>query len=939
MVAANFLRSVRLTTLLSGLVVLVGCSWLPFTDERPTYRGPPRIADVVANLPELELPQAVAEIPTRQDVLAAYARVYGLIPDPADNHSVGKRLADLQMGIGEDRDIAGDDDPYRDAIDLYEVLLQNAAGDGKDEILYQLARAHDVVGQTDQTIDYLNTLIAQFPHSAFIVECRFRRAEIEFSREHFAQAARDYGYVVALGDTTPYWQNANYMRGWSQFKLGDLAAGLTSFFTVIDNVLGTLDASSLPRTEREILDDSFRVVTLALGYLDGPQTLARQMAVLERPAWQYLAYQTLADDYLAKERFLDSVATWQTFIEHNDLDPRAPRAHIGMIDTLVRADFPSDIQPKKAEFVTRYGIYSKFWDVHDAAVRDTYLATLHDYLSQLAKVAHARAQDEKKRQSKRRAYLQAAELYEQIVATFPEDPATAEYYFLLGEVYAQADEPARAVAAFQRVVRDFLAYERAPEAGYAAILELNALVATAPVADRELWLRLKIDSQIEFALLFSATEHAPAVQMAAADSLFQLAEYAESVELAQNFLKTWPQATVELKKTAWLIEGHGLFELSDFAAAELSYHRLLAIDLADAERSRVEDRLLAAVYKQGEASEAAGAADEAVAHYLRLRELNPDAELAVQGQFDAVAVIEEGGELARAAQLLADFRSRHPRHELARDINKRLADLYERTQDWTGAVAEYVDLAQTAEDAATRRRSLYRAAELYLELAAIPQAIELFRDYAHTYAEPAELTMEAMNHLDVLYQATAEPVKRRFWLAKKIDQHASMGANADARATYLAAEARFVLAEDERARFDKIRLNHPLQKSLKAKQRALTKTVKAFEAVAAYQVAEYSSASTYQIADLYSALSTSIMRSARPEDLSELELEQYEILLEEQAFPFEEQAISLHEINMRRSWEGVYDDWVKKSFVELSRLMPARFDKQEIEVAYVETIH
>jgi hypothetical protein len=81
------------------------------------------------------------------------------------------------------------------------------------------------------------------------------------------------------------------------------------------------------------------------------------------------------------------------------------------------------------------------------------------------------------------------------------------------------------------------------------------------------------------------------------------------------------------------------------------------------------------------------------------------------------------------------------------------------------------------------------------------------------------------------------------------------------------------------------------------------------------------------------------MESDRPDNLNELELEQYEILLEEQAFPFEEQAISLHEINMRRSWDGIYDDWVKQSFAELKRLMPARFDKQEIDVAYVETIH
>ncbi len=69
-----------------------------------------------------------------------------------------------------------------------------------------------------------------------------------------------------------------------------------------------------------------------------------------------------------------------------------------------------------------------------------------------------------------------------------------------------------------------------------------------------------------------------------------------------------------------------------------------------------------------------------------------------------------------------------------------------------------------------------------------------------------------------------------------------------------------------------------------------------------------------------------------------MELEQYDVLLEEQAFPFEEQAISLHEINVRRSWDGVYDQWVQKSFEALRALVPARFDKQEMQVGYVDTI-
>jgi hypothetical protein len=265
--------------------------------------------------------------------------------------------------------------------------------------------------------------------------------------------------------------------------------------------------------------------------------------------------------------------------------------------------------------------------------------------------------------------------------------------------------------------------------------------------------------------------------------------------------------------------------------------------------------------------------------------------------------------------------------------------MYEQTGDWQHAAREYLGLSETAPEADVRRQSLYRAAELYLQMDNVENAITYFRDYAHQYTTPMDLRMEAMNHLDLLYQRTGEGDKRRFWLEKKIALQGDMGANANERATYLAAQAQLVLARDERILYDAVRLSHPLPKSLKRKQKALLRTVKSFERVAGYQVAEFASAATFQIADLYTALAKAIMTSDRPDNLSELELEQYEILLEEQAFPFEEQAISLHEINMRRSWEGVYDDWVKKSFVELGQLMPARFDKPELEVAYVEIIH
>ncbi len=73
--------------------------------------------------------------------------------------------------------------------------------------------------------------------------------------------------------------------------------------------------------------------------------------------------------------------------------------------------------------------------------------------------------------------------------------------------------------------------------------------------------------------------------------------------------------------------------------------------------------------------------------------------------------------------------------------------------------------------------------------------------------------------------------------------------------------------------------------------------------------------------------------------MNALERDQYEVLLEEQAYPFEERAIEVFEVNVGRSWKGTYDEWVEDSFDALRRLSPGRFDRQEVEIAYVQALY
>ena len=193
---------------------------------------------------------------------------------------------------------------------------------------------------------------------------------------------------------------------------------------------------------------------------------------LNKPVWQHRVYERLADDLRAKQRYLDSVATLETFIVNNPLDRRAPVFNKRVIDTLIAADFPSEVRSRKEDFVTRYGVRSEFWTMYGEAERADYMPTLKEYLTELSRLSHSEAQ----KSHSPHDFLKAADYYEQFVATFPDDPGVADNLFLLGEVYTEAGDPARAVAAYQRVVHEHPDYVRANEAGYAAILGLDEVL-------------------------------------------------------------------------------------------------------------------------------------------------------------------------------------------------------------------------------------------------------------------------------------------------------------------------------------------------------------------------------------------------------------------------------------------------------------------------------
>ena len=102
----------------------------------------------------------------------------------------------------------------------------------------------------------------------------------------------------------------------------------------------------------------------------------------------------------------------------------------------------------------------------------------------------------------------------------------------------------------------------------------------------------------------------------------------------------------------------------------------------------------------------------------------------------------------------------------------------------------------------------------------------------------------------------------------------------------------------------------PFDTNLRQKQALMKVATQAFAALLDYQDGEVSAAATYYLAEIYANFSVALTDSERPEELSALELEEYELMIEEQAYPFEEKAIATHESNLQLLGVGVYNTWV-----------------------------
>jgi len=830
----------------------------------------------------------------------------------------------------------------REAIETYKQILETYPNyERNDKVLYQMSRAYDEIGQPDEAMAVMNRFISEYPHSKYVDEVQFRRGEYHFVRRGYRDAETAYSAVTRMGPGSSYYELSLYKMGWALYKQQFYDEALDSFIAMLDyqKSIGYDFEQHEDENEEHRVTDTFRVISLSFSNLGETEFVDEYFSEKGHRSYGDKIYSNLAEFYFTKLRYDDAASVYRSFIELNPYHQRSPHFNMRVVEIFGEAGFPLLVVEAKKEFATRYALSSEYWNRHDVESAPEVTGFLKTNLTDLAGHYHALFQDEVLLEEKAGNFDEAHRWYRQLLASFPADEESPQTNYRLADLLLENEDFSDAALEYERTAYEYSDHDQASAAGYAAVFAYRQELAHVTGARQRDVKELTVESSLRFAETFMEHDQAPIVLGAAADDLYEMKNFMRAIGSATKLVERYPASDPDLRRSAWAVVAHSSIDIAEYQDAEHAYANVLQLTPEEDEsRQAIIDGLAASIYKQAEQANLLQDYRAAANHFLRIKTLAPSASSRTAAEYDAAAALIKLEDWTMAADVLEEFRTSHPEHELQSDATKQLANIYREDGQLSRSAAEHERISLESDDIELSREALLVAGDLYDEAMAVDDAVRVYEQYVEEYPRPIDYAIETRKRLSDIFLEQLDYQRYFAELDAIVAVDSEAGIDRTDRSRYLAAGAALVLAEQTFKQFAGLQLVQPFEESLAQKQSRMDTALAAFEKLVNYEVAEVTAAATFYMAETYREFSTALMESERPEGLSAAEKTDYELVIEEEAWPFEERAIEVHEANFELLAAGVYNPWVQKSLNELAVMMPGRYAKNESSEGFLGSI-
>lgn len=829
---------------------------------------------------------------------------------------------------------------YERLLTLYPERAEN------DAALYQLARAYWEGGRTAEAVARLTQLRTRHPRSAYAGEAAFRLGEHAVATHDFLRAVELF-QAAQRGSDPALAESTGYQLGWAYLNLQEYRRAADAFVAILDAAArraspgsaapgrgpavarGPEPAFSLaqfPEREAVFVTEVIKALLLSFDYLGGPGEMRAYFTASGRRVFEQTLYRTMGALYQAQDRTADAVAAYETLLAVAPNHPDAPALQSAVVDIYTKAKWQAALIAARERLVDRYGPGGAWAPAGGDTARRAARPLVKEALYQLALYDHAQAQTAKRPD----AYEKAIARDDRFLSSFSDDVEAARIAWLRAEALFELGRYDEAAAGYSGAAYDYPLHAQSREAGYAAVVASERVVPPdGPVPPR---VAETLFARVErFHTAFPDDQRHADLLMKAAETAARAGLADRAYDAAQRLVTSYPSSrwTAQAKR----LIGQTLYDRGQYRDAEQAFRQALAA-APGPQADALKALAAASLYQDASAQRTKGDLASAARLYVQVADEFPATPLAPAALLEAAEAALAAGDAPRAKHLWTRLVGEYKASDQAPPALRRLATAATREGDPAGAIEWYAALSARS-DGPARDEIAWTTAQLAEDARIWPQAERALSVLAGRADLPPSRSIEAGFRAAraVARQGRAADAHRR--AEAVLDRwrvwRATRGADAElSPADLLAADALLDLADRRADTYAAIRLVTPVEHTLADKRTALNLALDAYAEAAQLKVAGVTTAATHKIGTLFDDFLQAVLDSERPGELTAEQLEQYNILIEEQAAPLEERAVTAYETNVRRTQElGVYDPWVEKSFERLAVLRPARYRRQE----------
>ena len=667
-------------------------------------------------------------------------------------------------------------------------------------------------------------------------------------------------------------------------------------------------------------------MSITFSYLDGAKSLDEFVARRGHMPYAWLLYSRLGDLYVDKQRYQDAATTYRAFVSRDPVDEHAPTLSMSAIEAYRKGGFADLMLQGKLEYVQRYGFDARR-SGRGASTRDypQVVEQLKTNLKDVAQYYHATAQKTKKAED----YAAAAHWYRGYLSFFPDDPDSAATNYLLADALFESHQYAgcgqRVRAHRLRLSRAMRGRPRPATRRWWPIRRTRSACA-AEARSRQCTARHRFGPEIR-ADLSGASGKRRGADARRAGPVRRRRSGARGAEPRRRCWRARRRSTPPSSASPGPSSARSASIRPTTHRPRIAFTHALACRGAERSRARRPHRAARRGGVQTGRGQAQGRRPgrRGARTSCASRSVAPGSKIVATAQYDAAASLIN-------AQAVGPARSRcwRPiaaiirRASTRRTSTRKLAVAYVAGRPCRRRPPREFEriAANPHEDPRGGARGASRAPPICTQKSGRQRAqhARCSSGWCASIPTPVPDAIEVRQRLLDAPPSPAISSARRYWQREIVKADASAGAGAHRSHQIPGGAARSWRWPSRRAMPSAHQAGGAAEaepggqeaRPWKPRSRPTRRWLQ-------YQVAETTTAATYETAELYRTLAHDLLHSERPKKLSSDELEQYDSLLEEQAYPFEEQAISIHEINAKRTVDGVYDDSVRKSFAGAGR--------------------